>query len=284
MKTISSLRRALVPATLTLLLAAPLPVTAQSADDKWQFSIMPYLWLPTIDGTIKYRTPYGSPEVDVKANPGDYLSEVEMAGMLAFEARKGKWLVYSDITYMKLSDDSSSVRSINFNPGLPPNPVSTTLNSGTSTDVYATIWTVAGGYNFVQGPKASLDLIAGARYLHLKATTDWRLTATVTDPVGGGVFPASGSVTDSGDVWDGIVGVKGRLKLGEGSWFVPYYLDGGAGGSQFTWQAQTGIGYAFRWGDLILGYRYLAWEQDDNNKTIQDLKLYGFGLGGVFHF
>jgi hypothetical protein len=273
----------LLAAVPALLLA--LPATAQSADDKWQFTVMPYLWLPTIDASLKFQgRSGGSPEVDVKAYPGDYLSEVEMAGMFAFEARRGRWLVYSDITYMKLSDDSSSVRSINFDPGLPPNPVSATLNSGTSTDIYATIWTVAGGYNLVQGPKASLDVMAGARYLHLKATTDWRLTATVTDPIGGGVFPAAGSVTESGDIWDGIVGVKGRLGLGEGKWFVPYYLDAGTGGSQFTWQAQTGIGYAFRWGDLVLGYRYLAWEQDDNNKTIQDLKLYGFGLGGVFHF
>jgi len=77
--------------------------------------------------------------------------------------------------------------------------------------------------------------------------------------------------------------VEGRVKLGDGGWFVPYYLDAGTGGSKATWQAQTGIGYAFRWGDLVLGYRYLAWEQDDD-KTIKDLKLYGFGLGGVFHF
>ena len=285
MKTTSSLRRALAPATLALLLAVPLPAAAQSADDKWQFSLMPYLWLPTIDGTLKFQgRAGGNPEVNVKANPGDYLSDVEMAAMLAFEARKGKWLVYSDVTYMKMGDNASSVRSVNFNPGLPPNPVSTTLNSGTQTDLYATIWTVAGGYNLVQDRKVSLDVIGGARYLHLKATTNWQLTATVTDPVGGGVFPASGSVKESGDIWDGIVGVKGRFRLGEGSWFVPYYLDAGTGGSQYTWQAQTGIGYAFRWGDLVLGYRYLAWQQDDNNKVIQDLKLYGFGLGGVFHF
>jgi len=285
MKISMCLRTCIVPALLAFALAAPLPAAGQAADDKWQFNVMPYLWLPTIDGTLKFHgRAGGSPEVDVKANPGDYLSDVEMAAMLAFEARKGKWLVMSDVTYMKMSDNTSSVRSINFNPGLPPNPVSTTLNSGTTTDLYATIWTVAGGYNLVQDPKASLDVIAGARYLHLKATTDWRLTATVTDPVGGAVFPASGSVTESGDIWDGIVGVKGRIGLGEGKWFVPYYLDVGTGGSEYTWQVQTGIGYAFRWGDLVLGYRYLAWEQDDNNKTIQDLKLYGFGLGGVFRF
>lgn len=285
MKISFGLQSCFAPAMLAFALAAPLPAAGQATDDKWQFSLMPYLWLPTIDANLRFQTRAGgSPEVDVKAHPGDYLSDVQMALMLVFEARKSKWLVFSDITYMKLSDDTSSVRAINFNPGLPPNPISTTLNSGTHTDLYAAIWTVAGGYNLVQDPKLSLDLIAGARYLWLKATTNWQLTATVTDPIGGAVFPRSGSITERGDVWDGIVGVKGRVKLGESSWFVPYYFDAGAGGSQITWQAQTGIGYAFRWGDLILGYRYLAWEQDDNNKTIQDLKLYGFGLGGLFRF
>lgn len=287
MKTLFRIGPALMPAALALLLAMPLPATGQSSDDKWQFTIMPYLWLPTIDGTLQFhgRGGSGNPEVNVKANPGDYLSDVEMALMLAFEARKGKWLVYSDVTYMKMSDNSSSVRSINFNPGLPPNPVSTTLNAGTQSDLWATIWTVAGGYNIVPDPKAPLDVIAGARYLKLKATTNWQLTASVTGPGGGGaVFPASGSVTEKGDIWDGIVGVKGRFRLGEGSWFVPYYLDAGTGGSQFTWQAQTGIGYAFRWGDVVLGYRYLAWEQDNNDKFFQDLKLYGFGLGALFRF
>jgi hypothetical protein len=74
----------LLPAVLVVLLASPPAAAAQPASDEWRFSLMPYLWLPTIDGTLKFRTPNGNPEVDVKANPGDYLSEVEMAAMLAF--------------------------------------------------------------------------------------------------------------------------------------------------------------------------------------------------------
>jgi hypothetical protein len=270
---------ALVPALLAALLATA-PAAAQYGGDQWRFSIVPYLWFPTIDATVKLKTPFGSPEVDVKANPGDYVDDLEMALLLALEARKGKWLVFSDFVYMKLSAASSSVRSVDF--GGPV--VSSTLNAGTQTDIYSKVWTVAGGYNLVQDPKVSLDLFGGGRYLYMKSTTSWQLTATVVGPGAGQSFPASGSATVKGDIWDGIVGVKGRFKLGEGSWFVPYYLDAGTGGSQYTWQAQTGIGYAFRWGDLLLGYRYLAYGQDDNTKVIQDLKLYGFGLGGVFHF
>ena len=61
-------------------------------------------------------------------------------------------------------------------------------------------------------------------------------------------------------------------------------VNAGKGDSDLTWEAQAGIGYAFRWGELVLGYRYLAWEQDDDSKVIRDLELYGFGLGGVFRF
>jgi hypothetical protein len=282
MKIVRALRSATSAAVLVPLLAMPLPAAAQSADDKWHLNVMPYLWLPTISGTLKFPSvgSSGGPTVDFKANPNDYIGDIEMALLLALEARKGKWLVYSDVTYMKLGADDSNVKAVNFG----GNAISTTLDSGTQTTIQATIWTVAGGYNLVQDPKVSLDLIAGARYLYLKATTDWQLTATVTDPVGGGVFPRSGSVSDSGDIWDGIVGVKGRVKLGDGNWFMPYYLDAGTGGSKYTYQAQTGIGYTFRWGDLLLGYRYLAYKQDDDSKVIQDLKMYGFGFGGLFRF
>lgn len=277
----SNFKLALMPALLAALLAAaPLPAAAQSADDEWHFSVMPYLWFPSIDTTLRLKTPFGRPELDVKANPGDYLSDLEGALLLALEGRKGRWLVFSDITYMKLSGGRSSVRSVDFGGSI----VSAALNTGTQTDIYSTVWTVAGGYNLVRDPKFSLDLVGGGRYLSLKAETSWQLSADVVGPGPGQNFPRSGFTSERGDLWDAIVGVKGRFKLGEGNWFAPYYLDAGTGGSQYTWQAQSGIGYAFRWGDLVLGYRYLAWGQDDNSKVIQDLKLYGFGLGGVFHF
>ena len=98
-------REAIITRTLTLfavlavLLVSPPADAAQPANDKWQFSITPYLWLPTIDGTLQFHgRAGGNPEVNVKANPGDYLSDLEMALLLAFEVRKGKWLLHSDVT------------------------------------------------------------------------------------------------------------------------------------------------------------------------------------------
>lgn len=282
MKNISRLVTAMsVAAALGLCAAAPAGAQSSTTDSGWKFEVTPYLWLPSMSGTLQFHTPGGAnPNVGFKINPNEYIPDIEMAVPLVLEARTGKWLAYSDVLYMSLGANASKVKDVNFGGNL----VSTTLDLGTSNDIKQTIWTVAGGYNLVQDPKLSLDLIAGARYLYVKSTTNWQLSADVTDPGTGRVFSKSGTISESGDVWNGIVGVKGRVKLGEGSWFTPYYFDAGTGGSQYTWQAQTGIGYAFKWGDLVLNYRYLAWKADDNSKVIQDLRLYGFGIAGVFRF
>ena len=42
-------------------------------------------------------------------------------------------------------------------------------------------------------------------------------------------------ISDSGDVWDGIVGLRGNVKLDK-YWYLPYYFDVGTGASDLTWQ------------------------------------------------
>ena len=53
---------------------------------------------------------------------------------------------------------------------------------------------MVGGYAALTDPRATLDVVAGFRYLRLDATSDWQLSATVTGPAGSGTFPASGSI------------------------------------------------------------------------------------------
>jgi len=50
--------------------------------------------------------------------------------------------------------------------------------------------------------------------------------------------------------WDGILGVTGQVWLGDGRWYMPYYMDVDTGSSNRTWQALLGLGYAFDWGDV----------------------------------
>lgn len=271
---------AAVMAGATLL--APVHAAAQAGGDQWTFSVTPYFWFPALDGTLEYAGVSGKQSIDVSVDADTLLGDLNFAAMLSAEARKGKWLIATDFIYLDLESDSSSVTDVDFNPGPGSVNVTTTeLNTATETTIKGTIWTLVGGYNLVRESRGSLDVIGGFRYTYLEATTDWQLTAAVTGPGGTSTFPRSGSVEKSNDLWDAIAGVRGRLALGEG-WFVPYYVDVG-GGSSFTWQGMLGAGYGFKWGDVILAYRYLYYEQS-GDELLQELALGGFGLGASFRF
>ena len=66
--------------------------------------------------------------------------------------------------------------------------------------------------------------------------------------------------------------------------FIPYYFDAGAGGSQFTWQIASGIGYHLSWADLSLTYPcYLSFEQK-SSAVLQHLSVNGPMLMANFTF
>jgi opacity protein-like surface antigen len=277
--------------TAALLLAAtvctlaPSLAQAQAPADRWTFSVAPYLWLPSLDGKLNYGPPSAggaTPTVSVDADT--LLDNLDFAFMGMGQARKGRWLVATDVIYLDFGGADSAVRSVDFNPGPGPVNVSTTgLNAGTNTDLKGWVWTLAGGYALIEGPRTSLDLLAGFRYLDLETSSDWQLTTTVAGPAGAATFARSGNVSRSEDVWMGIVGAKGRVKLGEGNWFANYYADVGGSGSIFTWQGMAGVGYAFKWGDLVLDYRYLYFSQD-GERLIDNVSFGGFALGANFKF
>jgi len=126
-------------------------------------------------------------------------------------------------------------------------------------------------------------VLAGVRYLDFEATTSWQLDAAVAGPAGTAAFARTGSVGKSEDVLAGIVGAKGRVKLGDGNWFANYYADVGGSGSVFTWQGMAGVGYAFKWGEVVLDYRYLYYSQD-GDRLIDNISFGGFALGANFKF
>lgn len=262
--------------------------SAQADADRWTYSLMPYLWLPSIDGTLSYGPPPASgASANVDVDASTLLSNLAFAAMVAGEARKGRWLIGTDLIYLHLSSGNSKVASVDVNPGTGPINIATTaLNANTQSSLKGTVWTMVGGYALLQEPKASLDLIGGFRYFGLKATTDWQLLATVSGTGPNGItvtFPRAGSTERSDNVWAGIVGAKGRVKLGESNWFVPYYLDVGGASSTFTWQGLAGVGYAYRWGDVRLDYRYLYYRQS-GEQLIENLSFRGAALGVNFRF
>ena len=64
---------------------------------------------------------------------------------------------------------------------------------------------------------------------------------------------------------------------------MPFYLDVGTGQTELTWQGVAGIGYSFRWGDVVGVYRYLAWN-GKSGKPLQDLNLGGPMVGVELHW
>ena len=259
------------------------PAQAQSAtpSDQWTFSITPYLWLPNVNGTLKYSIPPGaggSPEVE--AGPNDYLQNLQAVIMLSGEVRKDRWSVFTDVIYLAFSDEESSVKSVNFGGNL----VSSSLNLATSSSLRGTAWTLGAGYAVQTGQPVKLDVFGGLRYFSLQASTSWQLDAIVSLPSNTSqTFPRTGGISAGADLWDGIIGVRGRVPLGISDWSIPYYLDIGAGSSQLTWQGMIGIAYTFKWGDVTLAYRNLYYDQKDD-KLVQNLRFDGPALGATFRF
>ena len=272
-------------ASLILLgsIAAP-GAQAQAPADRWTFTLTPYVWLPSADGSLRYGPPAtgGAPNVAID---GDVLGALDLALMLAGEARKGRWSIAADYIYLDLSSDSSSIRSVDFNRGSSRiNVFNTSASVNTDTELKGSLGTLIGGYSIVYQPRHTMDIIGGVRYLHLKASTNWLLSAAVAGPAGTQqTFAASGGVEKSEDLWDAIIGVRGRVKLGAGNWFVPYHLDAGGGSSRLTWQGVLGVGYSFKRADVLFNYRYLSYEQG-GDKLIDELSFAGFSAGVAFRF
>ena len=273
--------RLITLATLAALaLCGPLGAAAQTPGNQWTFSITPYLWLPNIDGTLKYSVPpgaAGSPEVEV--GPNDYLENLTFVMMISGEARKGRWSAFTDFIYLDFSNEDSSVKSINFG----GTQVSSSANVSTDSSLKGLLWTLGVGYAVLPGRPVEMDIFGGLRYFGLEVSTDWQLTATVTGPGAGQTFPRTGSISQREDLWDGIIGFRGRIWIGGSNWSIPYYSDIGTGSSYLTWQGMIGVAYSFKVVSLTLAYRHLYYDQK-NDKLIQDMRFSGPALGVGFRW
>ncbi len=271
---------------LLALLVFSLPAHAESttSDDQWTFAVKPYLWLPNVNGTLKYDIPPsngGGPAVDL----GNYiLQNLSFAIMVSGEARKGNWAIVTDLVYLDVNSQDSTVKSVDF--ALAPGgriPVTASADLGTKSSLSGELWELAGSYTMAHNDKSSIDVLGGFRYLSIQASTSWQLAADVAGPGPDQTFGRSGSISQRTDPWDFIIGVRGFVGLGSGSWAIPYYLDGGVGSSSLTWQTVAGIQYRFHWGDVQLSYRYLYYNMKGDG-LMKGVSFAGPGLGINFRF
>lgn len=237
-------------------------------DDNWHFTIIPYLWVPSVNGKMNVTLPQGVSSDDFDMASSDYFGNLSFAAMLSVELEKGRWSVVSDIMYVDFSDDN---RTVAF-PGQ-------RIEIKGDTSLRAFVFEIAPAYSLYRTDSVRFDLLAGLRYAGIDS--DVTLNPVTTLPF---QLP-SRNVSDNKDLFDPIVGFKGRFELGKG-WFLPYYADVGGFGinNEWSWQAYAGVGYRFsKLFSLALVYRHLQYNFDDD-RLLKDFYLSGAELGFIFRF
>jgi opacity protein-like surface antigen len=164
-----------------------------------------------------------------------------------------------------------------------PLPGGTTADLGW--EMKGLIWTLAGQYRMVGGGTSgsglTLDALAGARLADIEQKASWVITGSL-----GPLAPAARTGSAEGDVshWDGVVGLKGRYTIEQApKWSLPFYVDIGTGDSDLTWQVVAGVSYAFGWGELSAGWRYLDYDMKSDS-PIKDLNFNGAMVGATFRW
>lgn len=277
----ANLGRRCLGTTIVLAVAAGSAHAAPTDADGWQFAVAPYLWLPNVSGALRFSgsSSTGGGNLDVGAGPDSYLQNLQFVLMLQVEASKGDWTVLADAIYLDFSRQQTNLKAVGAEGGtrvVVPRDVATDVSSGLSGGLFA----LAGGYTALRAPWGAVMPFGGLRYLNLSANANWTLSATFDQQ--GAMLARQGSVSQTANIVDGIVGMRGRINLGSsGKWYVPYYIDFGTGSSRYTVQAYGGAAYAARWGDVQLSYRYITY-QLGGNQLVQRLTLKGPMLSVVF--
>lgn len=230
--------------------AAPAPIITP---DDWSYEASVYGWIAAIGG----ETTSGD-SIDISFST--ILDNLKMTFMGGVLAQKGKFSLFSDLIYMKLGSTEKTTANV---VGIP-------VKVKADIDLKAWISTSGVAYSLVDNGKTQLSGLAGVRYLNLDAEIDFD------------IGPLGRKVSDSGDNFDGIVGVRGKTELSD-DWYMTYYADIGTGQSDLTYQLFAGVNYRFKNWDAVVGYRYMGWDLG-NSGLIKDLTVSGPLIGARFRF
>ncbi len=241
---------AVVAIGLSISFVVPGELCAAEADslstDGWTFEFIPYLWFAGISGTVTI----GQKEEGFTADFSDIFASLAVGFMGAFEARSDRWGVIADGLYVRLEQDA---------------PIPVPVGGTAAATITEQVGHVGGLARVADTADTRVDAAAGIRYVNVKT----ELSAT------GGLF--DGTSRSRTDDWvDGYLGFRGVYRFSS-RWSAVGYLDAGAGGSDFSWQALAGLGFELsRTFSARAGYRYLAF------KFSKDYVDYDFAMAGFY--
>ncbi len=237
-------------------------------ENKWKFSVTPYIWGVNLDGKVTV----GDYSSSSSASFSDIAGNLRTGGQVHLEAWRGNFGFFVDPTYLKLRKDTTvtDVRS-----GAAP------LSTRDLT-LTAEMWLIEfGGFYragkwLMDGKKegriASIDLLAGGRYWYTRMELD-----------------TSGTVNPSktNQFVDPIIGARASIDLTDRIGLILRSDAGGFGaGSDFTWNNMVCLGYRFNSTiTVLLGYRHLYMDyKAGTSRARYDITMQGPMAGISFEF
>jgi hypothetical protein len=223
----------------------------------WTFEISPYFWAAGLKGNIGVSSRFPPASVDLDFNT--IFENLDMAVMLAGEARRGRFGIIGEFNYLSLSADAQT-----------PGP----LYSGAELKNDVVFATMALAYRVYSDNRAAIDVAAGARFWDVKFELDFHP----------GLL--AGQNAERSESWiDPIVGLRGSLNLGSGIFLSAMGDVGGFGvASDMSWQVMGLLGYQFNQSvTAVVGYRHLSVDYEKDG-FVWDVELSGPLIGLTVRF
>lgn len=227
-----------------LVAALSAPASAQDASPGqdpggagWQFTISPYLWTAGISGRASVLA--AIPPVEVNQSFSDIFSNLDLAGMVLLQARKGRLALTGDVLYIRTTAREGT-----------PGPLIDEIRLRSTSKSAA----LMGEVLLYEDPTNLLWAGVGLRYWDVSNTV--RITSSLDPVLEGGA---------SNDWVDPIAGVRANIGIAGPVFAMGWAYVGGFGvGSDFTADLYGGLGYNFsRSFSAQLGYRWLAVDRQD---------------------
>lgn len=239
--------------------STPIPAVTNA----WRFEVTPYLWAPGIKGTLGLDNGLAK---SADFSSSNVVSNLKSGGMISAEAHNGNWGVMGDMVSATLQNSGST-------------PVQTPDGRATVGDkvtLQQTVLTGVASYTVANTKDAYVDVLLGVRAIYATASLNLNVVGT----------PQKASVAKTTSTVDPIIGAKGRYRIADSTWYLPFYADIGSGGgtTNLTWQAMAGVGKTFNsLIDASLTYRALYYDMKDGG-VLQKTTMFGPQVAVTFKF
>jgi len=240
-----------------LLLGGSVDLAAGEAKDEgWKFNFTPYAWGASLKGRV--ATLPGAPPADIDVSLSDILNNLDIGLMGVGGARKGRFAVFGDLFYSRISSDADT-RGLLF--------------SGVDYEQKLLFVSAGVSWRMLDEDDYQLSALAGLRYSHLDNELKLDGAALPTTKI------------DHDEDWvDPMIGLQGRVRLAT-NWYASARVTTAiAGDSDTAYGLFGGIGYVFNKSlSTVVGYRYMKLDYEKGD-FLFDVEMKGPTAGLAFHW